>query len=172
MNVPLYLALPVIVIAAVGVGTDLTTRRVPNALTGGALVLALAVHAATGGWDGLGAALAGLVVAGGLLLPGWLAGWMGAGDVKLMAVVGAWLGFAHGALAALMALIAGGVIAVLVAARHGVLLRSLWNAASLAAWVAASRGRVAMPQPPTTGIRFPFALAVLAGACGAMWVRP
>ncbi|PYM08406.1 MAG: prepilin peptidase [Candidatus Rokuibacteriota bacterium] len=171
MNLPLYIVLPVIAVSAAGVCTDLLSRRVPNALTAPALLAGLAVHASLQGWSGLGAALAGMAIAGGILLPGWLAGWMGAGDVKLMAAVGAWFGLAHGTLAALLALIAGGVIAAAVAARHGVLRQSLWGAASLAAWAVSSRGRLAMPQPPTTGIRFPFALAVLAGASAAIWVR-
>ena len=171
MSIPLQFAVPMIAIAATGAFLDLRCRRIPNLLVGIGLLLALAVHAVTGGWHGVGFALAGMLVAGGLFLPGWLAGWMGAGDVKLIAVVGAWLGFGHGALAALLSFIAGGVLAIVVALRRGVLWQSLWGAASLAAWVAASSNRAALPQPPTSGIRFPFAMAVLAGSVAALWVR-
>jgi prepilin peptidase CpaA len=112
-----------------------------------------------------------MAVAGGLLFPGWLLGWMGAGDVKLMAAVGAWLGFPLGVFAALASLIAGGVISIVVAIRKGALWKSLKGAVSLASWIAMTRGGAGMPQPTTSGIRFPFALAVLAGALVALWVR-
>src|SRR4051812_8704218 len=105
VNVPLHLAIPVCALTALAIRTDVRSRRIPNALTGSAILLALAVHAMTGGVTGLGLAFAGAVVAGGILLPGWLAGWMGAGDVKLMAAVGAWLGVTQGLMAALLALI-------------------------------------------------------------------
>jgi prepilin peptidase CpaA len=122
------------------------------------------------GTAGLADSLLGLLVAGGILLPGWLLGWMGAGDVKLMAAVGAWLGFTLGVFAALAALIAGGVIALFVAVRRGVLRRSLWGAAMLGSW-AATRGPGTTPPPVMTGVRFPFAFAVLAGSLSALWVR-
>jgi prepilin peptidase CpaA len=169
MNVPLWAAVPVLVVTGLAVRADVRTRRIPNLLTGPALLVGLVAHLAFGGAAGLSSAALGMAAAGGLLLPGWLMGWMGAGDVKLMAAVGAWLGFPLGVFAALATLMAGGVIALIVAARRGALKKSVWNAVVMGSW-ALTRGPQSAP-PVTTGIRFPFAPAVLAGSLIALWVR-
>jgi len=98
-------------------------------------------------------------------------GWMGAGDVKLMAAVGAWLAFPQAMIAVLAALVAGGVIAAWLAARRGVLTRALTGAAWLGAWTFSGAARAGTPPPITSGIRFPFALAALAGTTFALWVK-
>jgi len=170
MNVPLWVAAPVLVVAGLAVRADVRTRRIPNLLTGPAVLLGLVAHLTFGGTAGLASAALGMAAAGGLLLPGWLMGWMGAGDVKLMAAVGAWLGFPLGVFAALATLMAGGVIALIVAAQRGALKKSVWNAVVLGSW-AVARGPQSTPPPVTTGIRFPFAPAVLAGSLIALWVR-
>jgi prepilin peptidase CpaA len=74
--------------AGVGSVTDLRERRIPNLVTGPAIVAGLMLHTICGGWRGVGdSALAG-GIAGGIFLIFYLAGGMGAGDVKLMAAVG------------------------------------------------------------------------------------
>lgn len=168
MNVPLWVAAPVIVLVAVATRADVRTRTIPNRLTFPALLLGLALHAALGGAGGFKSALVGMAVAGGLLLPGWLFRWMGAGDVKLMAAVGAWLAWPQALIAVLASLVMGGVIALIVALRRGMLRQALIGAAAIGA--AAMARSPAMPQG-TTGIRFPFAVAVLAGSTIALWFR-
>ena len=169
MSVPIWAALPALIVAALAARTDVRERRIPNRLTFPALLLGLLTHLALGGREGFLAALAGAAVAGAVLLPGWLMRWMGAGDVKLMAAAGAWLAFPHAGVALLASLIAGGVIAFAVALRRGVLGAALRNSALLASW-SLSGARIA-PAPATTGERFPFALAVLAGCLVASCVR-
>ena len=134
-----------------------------------ALLLGLATHLALAGRAGLLASLAGMAVVGVALIPGWCLRWMGAGDVKLMAAIGAWLAFPHAVIALLASLIAGGVIAAAVAVRRGVLGAALRNTAFAAAWTFQSRAPAFVP--PTTGVRFPFALAILAGCAVASWVK-
>jgi|SRR5262252_3439131 len=169
MNAPLWVAVPVLVLAAIAAQTDVRTRKIPNRLTFPAILLALATHAALGGWHGLMASLAGLAVAL-ALVPGWLMRWMGAGDVKLMAAAGAWLAWPQAVIALLASLVAGGVIALIVAARRRVLWNALRGAALTGVWTVARRGMPA-PMLVSTGIRFPFALAVLAGSTMALWVK-
>lgn len=164
MNVPLWFAAPVVLLVALATWADVRTRKIPNSLTGLAFLLAVGVHWGLGGAVGVRSALLGGLIAGLLLFPGWLMGFTGAGDVKLMAAVGAWLGFPGGLKAAAVALIAGGVIAILVAARRGVLVQAVKGAAALGLSVLARRGGVAIPRPVTTGVRFPFAPAILIGA--------
>src|SRR5258706_15780646 len=91
MNAPLWVAAPVIALVTVAARADVRTRTIPNLLPFPALLLGIAVHTAFAGPEGFRSSLAGLAIAGGVLLPGWLFRWMGAGDVKLMAAVGAWL---------------------------------------------------------------------------------
>jgi prepilin peptidase CpaA len=164
-------ALAVVSLTAGAAVLDVRTRRIPNQLTGPALIAGLLAHAIVSGPPGLRDSLYGVLAAGGLLLPGWLLGWTGAGDVKLMAAVGAWLAFPLGLLAALASLIAGGVLALITAARHGVLGRSLVNTAMIGAWTASGLRRGGA-QPVTTGIRFPFGVAILAGTIAVLWRLP
>jgi len=169
MNVQLWVAAPVVVRVGAAARADVRTRTIPNRLTFPALLLGLAVHGALAGADGFKSSLAGMAVAGGVLLPGWLFRWMGAGDVKLMAAVGAWLAWPQALIAVLASLMMGGAISLIVAARRGVLRQALVGAATIGASVLARS-----PATPavTTGIRFPFALAVFAGSTFALWFRP
>ncbi len=169
MNVPLWVAAPVIVLVTVAARADVRTRTIPNRLTFPALLLGLAVHGALGGTEGLKSSLYGMAVAGGVLFPGWLFRWMGAGDVKLMAAVGAWLAWPQGLIGVLASLVMGGVISLIVALRRGMLRQALAGAAMIGA---AALARSSVVPPVTTGVRFPFALAVLAGSTFALWFRP
>ena len=169
MNAPLWVAVPVIVLVTLAARADVRTRKIPNRITFPAMLLALATHAAIGGQQGLMASLAGLAVAL-ALIPGWLMRWMGAGDVKLMAAAGAWLAWPQAAIALLASLVAGGVISAIVAARRRVLWTAVQGAVMTGVWTLARNGAPG-PPPVTTGIRFPFALAVLAGCTTALWVK-
>jgi len=170
MNAPLWIALPVVLLTVVATREDIRTRKVPNVITGPALLLGLGAHLAFGGTVAALSALGGALLAGALLFPGWLAGWMGAGDVKLMAAVGAWLGWPLSLFAVLSALVAGGLIAVLVAARRRHLGHTLLRAATLLPGLAGRVGRSG-PAEGKSGHYFPFALAILAGSLFALW-RP
>jgi prepilin peptidase CpaA len=153
--------------------TDLSTRRVPNALTFGTAGLALAVAFATKGLAGLGMAVAGWAVGCALFLPWFLLGGMGAGDVKLLAGFGAWLGPGAAVWAALYAGLAGGPMALIVAATNGYLKQSFSNL-----WGLLMFWRVAGIQPlPTLTLRtaqsprLPYALPIAVGAGLALWLR-
>jgi prepilin peptidase CpaA len=168
MNAPLWVAVPALALVALAAQADVRTRKIPNQLTFPAILLALATHAAFEGRGGLVASLAGMALAL-TLIPGWLMRWMGAGDVKLMAAVGAWLAWPQAVIALLASLVAAGVIALIVAARRRVLWTAVQGAALTGAWALAKGPSTAAPA--TTGIRFPFALAALAGCTLALWLR-
>ena len=97
---------------------DLRTRRNPHAVT--APLAGVGVGLAAAGVSGisLGASAAGLFVGMLLMMPGHMLGATGAGDVKLMAAIGAIVGPGQVVTAFLFTAIAGGVLAVIVAARR------------------------------------------------------
>ncbi|MBI3860505.1 MAG: prepilin peptidase [Planctomycetia bacterium] len=86
--------------------------RVPNWITFPMVLSGLAYNCFVGGWEGLSAALFGMVVGLACLLPLYSVGGMGAGDVKLMAGVGAWLGASITIYAFCVSAIVGAVMAV------------------------------------------------------------
>jgi prepilin peptidase CpaA len=152
---------------------DLSTRRIPNALTFGTAFVALVFAVATKGLVGLGMALAGWAVGCVLFLPWFLLGGMGAGDVKLLAGFGAWLGPGAAVWAALYAGVVGGPLALVVAGAHGYLKQSFSNL-----WCLLMFWRVAGVQPlPTLTLRtaqsprLPYALPIAVGAGLALWLR-
>jgi prepilin peptidase CpaA len=119
---PTFSDLIVLGIVAGGTGAaaaiDLRTRRVPNALTLSMTVAGLALAVSGHGRVGLAASLAGCVLGAALMLPGHVLGATGAGDVKLMAASGALLGPSITFRAFVATLIAGGAVALIVAARR------------------------------------------------------
>ena len=96
---------------------DLRDRRIPNWLTGGGVTAGLLLGVWSAGWSGLGMALGGAVVGFLAFLPFHLLGGMGGGDVKLMAAFGSILGPPGIGLAAVLAAMAGGLMAAAAALR-------------------------------------------------------
>jgi prepilin peptidase CpaA len=89
-----------IFVVLVSVVSDITTRRMPNIVTFGGIVVAMAIHGAAGfasaGFGGLGKgvgfALLGAFACGLIPFFAWKKGEMGGGDVKLFAAIGALIG--------------------------------------------------------------------------------
>jgi prepilin peptidase CpaA len=156
-------AVAVCAIAGCGSATaaiDLRVRRVPNPMTFGiaALGLALAAFRPTG--VGVVSALAGLAVGLALMLPAHVIGATGAGDVKLMAAFGTLLGPGRTGMAFLYTAIAGGAIALVVAARRRRVRVTLERTAALLQ----SSGAAAEIEHPREDNRFAYAPAIVVGA--------
>ena len=83
--------------------------RIPNWLTFGAALAALAYGAFDWRIAGVGISAAGWLAGAALFFPFFALGGMGAGDVKLLAALGAWLGPAESVWLAMFAASAGGV---------------------------------------------------------------
>jgi prepilin peptidase CpaA len=150
----------VLAACAVAVATDLSTRRIPNALTIALAVAALALHA-TQGWVSFAASLGALV---GVMLLGFIAfsaGWLGGGDVKLAAAAAAALGYPDAIPFLLYTAIGGGLLAVVVATFTGRLGKVLSSVALLMRPLA-YKGTV--PVAPANPIVLPYAVAIASGA--------
>jgi prepilin peptidase CpaA len=104
--------------ALVATVIDLRTRRIPNTLT--AALAGVGIGLAATGVSGvsIGASVAGLALGLALMLPGHALGATGAGDVKFMGAVGAVVGPGMVVTAFLFTAIAGGVLALAVAAQR------------------------------------------------------
>ena len=165
-----FAAIAMAVVAAVW---DLKTRRIPNLLTFGAALIALAAHGYTGGMTGLGWALAGWLVGLVFFLPIFALGGMGAGDVKLLAALGAWLGPGPIVWVALFSLVAGGVLGLAVAIGYGYLTQALTNI-----WWMFRFWRAEGPKPVPevtlathSGPRLAYAVPVFAGLMVTLWLK-
>jgi prepilin peptidase CpaA len=171
MNLFQSVALGVVAIAVVW---DVASRRIPNILTFGAALAAFAAHAYFGGWSGLGLSIVGWIVGIAIFFPVFALGGMGGGDVKLLGAIGAWLGPASVIWVGLFSGIAGGVLAIAVAAFSGYLKQALRNV-----WGLLLYWRVAgiRPQPELTltagpnAPRLAYAVPMLAGLMVTLWFR-
>jgi prepilin peptidase CpaA len=153
---------------AAAVVTDVRSRRIPNWLTGAiagaGFGLAFGGGAVTPGQAALGLA-AGLL----LMLPGHVIGATGAGDVKLMAAIGVFLGPGQVFRAFLYAALAGGAMALAIAARRGLLTDTLLGTTRLVTAPAATRDAIVAPG---RGNRFPYGPAIAAGTLITVLVHP
>lgn len=148
---------------------DVSQKRIPNWLTVGGTVAALVLRGFTG-VEALGTGLLGgtLGLSLGLLL--FAIGAMGAGDGKLLVTIGACLGFGGFVQALPLIGLAGGLLALVVAARTGTLLPTLFRFRDLLFHMVSfgrigERRTLAMPGAVTV----PYGVAVAAGVVWA-WV--
>ena len=142
---------------AIAAATDFRTFRIPNWLTGGGIVFALAYNSIVpplphATWM---FAPAGMLLGFALTVPMYALRAMGAGDVKLLAMVGAFLGPVDVLYALLFSFATAGVAAIAFAAGRGVAGRMLSNARAILsslAWSALAGARPAFGIAPGASV--------------------
>jgi len=144
---------------------DLAHRRIPNALSLATAVAGVALAAAGLSGITVWSSLLGLVAGAALMLPGHVFGATGAGDVKLFAASGTVLGAAQTLEAFLFVAIAGGVIALVIAAARGRLSGTLQRTAALCGRPAATRTII---ESPGENNRFAYGPAIAVGCMAAL----
>lgn len=170
-----------VVIAACCVATiiDVRCRRIPNKLTGPLLLAGYAWWTLVRGFDGLGEAFGGMLVAGLPFILLWMIGGGGAGDAKMMLAIGCWLGINDAFLAAIATGLAGGILSIIYAKAHRRLLMAMANTAWMVMTmplVLLGPGRIQDRQklaPPSADgpLKTPYSIAMLAGTCAALaWI--
>ncbi len=156
MNLAFWFVLGACLVAAV---SDLSTRKIPNALTGSVAIVALGVAASHGMTTF--AVACGLLV--GILVVGTVAfanGWLGGGDIKLLAAVSASLAPGDALAFLTYTAIGGGIIALGFAAAARKLPSTLVGVGRLVRPYAIPGTVGIAPEAPTT---MPYALAIAAG---------
>jgi len=153
--------------------TDLRTRRVPNVLVAAGAAAGLAANVWSSGAAGVSRSIAGAAVGFAVFLPFYLLRGMGAGDVKLMGALGACLGALAILQTALVAAFAGAALAVAVAARSGLLARTLANTGRLlGSWMRRGpRVSMEMSLDNPKALKIPYALPIAAGALFIVFSR-
>ena len=161
----------VVVLAAVAAYTDVRCGKIFNAVTVPFALLGLALHAIGGGWEGVLLSLGGIGVGFGLwLVSSFLGRILGGGDIKLLMAFGALQGPGFLLWALGYGAVIGGVIAVVLALRRGMLgatFRSLGTSLYM-------RAAMSTPMEIADGagsVRLPYAIALGAGALVALALK-
>jgi len=160
-----FLLLAALLLALTGAVIDLRQRRIPNWLTYPGVVLGLVLRGVLFGWKGLLAALAGCLLAGGIMFIFYAVRAMGAGDVKIMAAIGALVG-PHEVVGVLLATaISGGILAIVYALYRRRMISTLRNVGSVLrfhAWAGVqTHPEVNLDNPEA--LRMPYGLAIALG---------
>ncbi len=145
---------------------DVRTRRIPNRLTVGAMILGLALGALSG-WGGIVAAVEGLGLALLITAPLLLLGGLGGGDAKLLMAAGAFLGPSRFLLSLLPVALIGGLLAVgaaLFTGQLGAVLQSTGR--TLASMVSLGQAGERRQLGDAGGLAVPYGVAI---ALGCIW---
>jgi prepilin peptidase CpaA len=137
--------------AGVAAVADVMSRRIPNWVTFGTLLLGVLLNTWLHGVDGAIAAIVGAALGLGLLLPFYAMGVMGAGDVKLLGALGAVLGPQMLVSVAVYGAVAGGLMSLVILAADGRLWSTLGNLIVL------------HRLPSRSGPTAPYAVAIASG---------
>lgn len=154
----------VLVLAVVAAYTDVRWGKIFNALTLPFALLGLTLNSIGGGWEGFLLSIGGLGVGFGLwMLSSFLGRIMGGGDIKLLMAFGALQGPGFLLLTLLYGALAGGIMALVVALRRGILVKTFRNLG--ASICMRAMGGAPMEISEGAGeVRLPYALALAVGA--------
>ena len=161
----MYGWLPCCLVLGLAVWWDFKTHRIPNRLIGLGMGLAGMFALLPTGIGLLNAVLGGSLGLA-LFLPLYLLRILGAGDVKLLATVGAFVGYGAVLQVALYSGLVGGVLAILIALRHGQLQPMLLNLyrGAVGLFIQINHGGSAAPWVMVTrSYPLPYALAIALG---------
>ena len=165
MNLDLVLPSVALALSAVAVVTDVRQRRIPNWLTYPGIIGGVILRGMLLGKKGIGTALAGCLLAGGIFLLFYVVRAMGAGDVKLVAAIGSLLGPADAVVMLLATAICGGILATVYALYRRRFRTTLVNVGTALRFHALA-GLQVHPElniDNPVALRMPYGLAIAAG---------
>jgi prepilin peptidase CpaA len=161
-NFLLFDALALAVAAAV---LDVQNHRIPNWLNCPGVAAGILLRSVFFGWKGLGSAVSGCVLAGGIVFLCYAVRAMGAGDVKLLAVIGSFVEPSRAVVVLLATAIFGGVLAIIYAIYTRRIGSTVRNVGSVLKFHSSS-GMQVHPEinlDNPSALRMPYGLAIAAG---------
>ena len=167
---PATIVLTTLLFVAMCVACDLRSLRIPNLLTGPAILLGVALNCAHFGLGGIQSSITGFLLAVLLLFGPFALGGVGGGDVKMMGAVGALLGPRLALVSLAAGLVLGGIFAAIALARAArlgeKLLATWWMAANavLAGSVEPLRATAADPN----AVKLPYSLPLGLGTASVI----
>jgi len=167
---PLTIIASTVIFTGACMGLDVRTRRIPNVVTGPAIVLGAALNFLHGGLPGLVMSLTGFVVTVAVLLAPFALGGIGGGDVKMMAALGTLLGPRLAFLGLALGMILGGAIMIVHLGRLGRLGEKLRATASMfsAAAVTGSLEPLRVSADRPNAISFPYSVPLGLGTLAVL----
>lgn len=161
-----------LLILGIAIVSDLHSRRIPNWLTGSALLMGFGFHTVVNHVAGSIFSLEGMAVGLGVFLVLYGFGWMGAGDVKLFAAIGSFLGPFQTLSAAVLIALAGGLLAILTLG-----FQTGWRRTGVWIWSWAQTLFLTRSlQPADSGekstVKVPYAVAISIGTVWSYWWSP
>jgi prepilin peptidase CpaA len=141
---------------------DVRFRRIPNWISVTGVAVGLALNTFLFGLPGIWLSLRGLGLGFGVYFLLYLIRAMGAGDVKLMAAVGAMVGWQDWFGIFLITALLGGLMALILAASHGRIQKTLWNVGFILSEM--KSGRPAYIAKEELDVRSPKAMGLPHGA--------
>lgn len=168
MPVPqgLIYATAALICAGLATVSDFRERKIPNRLTGPALLFGMLLHLILDGVHSLGASTLAALIAGGIFLLFYIAGGMGAGDVKLMAALASLSATGDVVKLLIATMIFGALFALTLAIWRGALRRTMRNMFVLLAHHT-QNGIAAHPElnvSNDTTLRLPYAMPMAVAA--------
>jgi prepilin peptidase CpaA len=153
-------------VALIGAGFDIKSRKIPNFITGPGILAGLLLHLSLDGGRGLLTSLAAGLICGVVFLIFYLAGGMGAGDVKLITAVGCLAGLSDIAYLLVLTSLAGAAMGIVFALMRGQLKQTMSNVVALAEH---HKGEGLKPHPDLNvknqgTLRLPYGVAIAAGS--------
>lgn len=164
---PALLRVELLVLVALAAIYDWRLRKVPNWLNLSGAIVGIGLNTFFFAMHGLVSALLGLLLALAIYIPFHLLRAMGAGDAKLMAAVGAVAGPQNWLLILLYTMLAGGVMALAVAARSGRMRKTFTNTAVVAQDLLQLQSPARHPELDVRNprsVRLPHAVSIAAGS--------
>lgn len=178
---PMFTTLSAAVLIALAIGAswfDVRERRIPNALTVTAFLLALVLRV-PGGLESTAAGVTGAAICFGLAVVLFLMGGLGGGDVKMLTAIGALLGPSRLGTALLVMALVGGVMAIAQVIRHRRYSETAANIhtilvtfgrKSFGGWKGAGEGAALTLDSPAA-MSVPYGVAIAAGSLAGWFLQ-
>jgi prepilin peptidase CpaA len=149
--------------------SDIRWNRIHNIVTIPALLTGVLLNLLFTGSAGLKLSLIGMTIGFCILLLLFLAGGIGGGDIKLLAAIGAIKGYPFILWATFYGVLVGGIIALFVMARYGVMWQSIKNIC-YRGWCLVVPGLKYVPLDKSASLKIPYGVAIGIGTIWALLV--